>query len=460
MANPRDVCTIAAAGDAILTRRITPYLDTDEQFAELRSVIDDADVAVANLEVIIPERDAAATPLPSVPSQYQYLSPLAGVLMRAEPFVLNELNALGFDIFATASNHSFDYGRDGMTSTMAELRKREIPFAGMGGTLADARRPGYVESAGGRVGLVAANASIAPGSEAGPTSPAHSGRAGINPLHLHWVYGATADQLDRLRNLSQELGIEELKGTWLVREDPDWKERSYFQFMHMSFEEVTSVDDVGVRFEPLANDVHAYLSSVSAASARSNYTIASLHAHQASGGVRNTSETPDFLREFARRCIDTGADMFVGTGPHVLRGMEIYEGSPVFYSLGNFAYETETIEQLPAESFDYYNVDNTASSAELFQSRYFDKDGNPTGSLARDEYWETVVPICRFKGDTLVSVQLYPCSLGQGRDLPQRGTPTLATGDNAEAILARFAALSKPFGVEISVTGGIGTVVR
>lgn len=459
MTESRDECTIVPTGDAILTRRISPYLDTDKQFAELHSIITDADASLTNLEVMIPDRETAATPLPPVPSQYQYLSPLAGILMRAEPFVLDELDAFGFDIFATASNHSFDYGREGLLATMAALQERNLPFSGMGRTLADARRPAYVDSSSGRISLVAANTSIAPGSEAGAASPAHPGRPGINPLHLRWVYGATADQLDQLRTLSEELGIEQMKETWLVREDPDWKDRSYFQFMHMPFEEVDSIADVGVRFEPLTDDTQAYLESIITASDRSNYTVASVHTHQAPGGIRNTSETPRFLREFAHQCINAGADVFVGTGPHVLRGMEIYKGRPIFYSLGNFAYGTETIERLPAESFKYYGVDDATDPAKLFRSRYFDGEGNPTGSLARDEYWETVVPVCRFDTNELVSVQLYPCTLGQERELPQRGTPVLATGDDATATLERFAALSEPFGVEISRTGEMGTVV-
>jgi hypothetical protein len=34
--------------------------------------------------------------------------------------------------------------------------------------------------------------------------------------------------------------------------------------------------------------------------------------------------------------IDAGADAVVGHGPHVLRGIEYYEGKPIAYSLGNF----------------------------------------------------------------------------------------------------------------------------
>ncbi len=43
------------------------------------------------------------------------------------------------------------------------------------------------------------------------------------------------------------------------------------------------------------------------------------------------------LREFAHLCIDSGADIVYGHGPHVCRGMEVYKGHLIAYSLGNFA---------------------------------------------------------------------------------------------------------------------------
>ncbi len=39
---------------------------------------------------------------------------------------------------------------------------------------------------------------------------------------------------------------------------------------------------------------------------------------------------------FAHHCIDSGADLVFGHGPHVVRGMELYRGKPIAYSLGNF----------------------------------------------------------------------------------------------------------------------------
>ena len=43
------------------------------------------------------------------------------------------------------------------------------------------------------------------------------------------------------------------------------------------------------------------------------------------------------LRVFARDVIDAGADLVLGHGPHVLRGMEVYKDRLVVYSMGNFA---------------------------------------------------------------------------------------------------------------------------
>ena len=40
---------------------------------------------------------------------------------------------------------------------------------------------------------------------------------------------------------------------------------------------------------------------------------------------------------FGRLCVDAGADMVIGSGPHVVRGMELYKTKLIAYSLGNFA---------------------------------------------------------------------------------------------------------------------------
>jgi len=44
-------------------------------------------------------------------------------------------------------------------------------------------------------------------------------------------------------------------------------------------------------------------------------------------------------QEIAHNLIDAGADIIIGHHPHVVQGIEIYNGKPIFYSLGNFVFD-------------------------------------------------------------------------------------------------------------------------
>lgn len=75
--------------------------------------------------------------------------------------------------------------------------------------------------------------------------------------------------------------------------------------------------------------------------------IVVVQVHMGAEGAEMTRVRPGtemFLGEnrgdpikFSRAMIDSGADLVVGHGPHVLRGMEFYKGRLIAYSLGNFA---------------------------------------------------------------------------------------------------------------------------
>ena len=57
------------------------------------------------------------------------------------------------------------------------------------------------------------------------------------------------------------------------------------------------------------------------------------------------AETPEaYQRELAKQYIDAGADLVIGSHPHVLQGIEYYKGVPIVYSLGNFMFH-ETISK-------------------------------------------------------------------------------------------------------------------
>jgi poly-gamma-glutamate capsule biosynthesis protein CapA/YwtB (metallophosphatase superfamily) len=59
--------------------------------------------------------------------------------------------------------------------------------------------------------------------------------------------------------------------------------------------------------------------------------------HVPHGSEMYYGENRGDLRAFTHAVVDAGADLVLGSGPHVLRGMEIYEDRLIAYSLGNFA---------------------------------------------------------------------------------------------------------------------------
>ena len=58
--------------------------------------------------------------------------------------------------------------------------------------------------------------------------------------------------------------------------------------------------------------------------------------HVPSGTETFLGENRGNSRAFTHAVIDAGADLVIGHGPHVLRGMELYKGRLIAYSLGNF----------------------------------------------------------------------------------------------------------------------------
>ncbi len=93
------------------------------------------------------------------------------------------------------------------------------------------------------------------------------------------------------------------------------------------------------------NDIETARQAVSSLAAESDIVIVSFHGgaegasrqHVPHGVEEFYSEKRGDLRAFSRAVIDAGADLVVGHGPHVLRGMEVYKGRLIAYSLGNFA---------------------------------------------------------------------------------------------------------------------------
>lgn len=436
---------IALTGDSIVQRRL--HSRADQTLSPLFDLIRAADVSFTNLEVL-PNDFVGDPALESGGSHF-----------GAPAWVLDELVEGGFDLFSTANNHSLDYGISGLHAMHEQMKKRELLFAGTGRNLEEARRPVYCTKPTGTVSLLACSCTYGKGQEASDQSRDMPGRPGLNPLGYDTLHEVSTEQMAQVRQLIADLGLDRLyQGAvdlGFAHPLPDPSLQVFGPFTPLLFRE-----GARTRLRTLARkkDLDGILRWVEEARLTSDVVMISLHAHEL--GYNDAGdwdlETPaEFIQPVARKLIDAGVDIVVGHGPHLLRGMELYQGKPIFYSLGNFIGQNELVERLPVDSYDQFRVDRQQTPSKVFLQR----TKNDSRSFPADaRFWESIVPICTFEAGKLTGIELHPVSLGLGEAIHRRGRPRLAEGEQATAILQRFAALSQAYETRIDIEAGKGRI--
>lgn len=419
----RGTVTLALTGDSIIMQRLSPF--QEPAFTRLFDLIRGADAAFTNLETLFHDYEAP----PSHES--------GGTWMRTDPPILKELVWAGFDLVSRANNHAGDFGPLASQITSRYVREAGLVEAGVGNSLAEAREAKFLETPRARIALISAASTFPPSSRAGNTRGDMPARPGLNPLRFTTTYVVTPDRLADLRRVAAELSGQPPP----AGDSVNFGGRRY-----------VAGPVPGQRTEPDKADVEDIARVVRSAAALADIVIVSLHCHE---GGANRSVPADFIPIFARAVVDAGADIFVGHGPHVLRGVEIYKGKPILYSLSNFIFQNETLLRMPADSYEQYDLDATAQPADYLDARY-DKDRR---SFPSDpEYWDSVVATTRWEGSQFVELQLHPITLGYKTSRAERGRPKLASGADAARILETMTTRSRPFGATVVVRDGVGIV--
>jgi poly-gamma-glutamate capsule biosynthesis protein CapA/YwtB (metallophosphatase superfamily) len=415
--------TMALTGDSIITMRLSVY--REPEFIKMIELIRSANVAFTNLEMLFHDYE----PYPMHES--------GGTYMRAAPAMAKELAWAGFDMVSRANNHTGDYGVLGMRLTTKHTAEAGLVQAGVGESLAEAREAKFLETAKARVALISCASTFKEHSRAGKSRGDILARPGLNPLRHSTTYIVTQEKLEMLRGILKELGKQPQENG------------SKLKFFDHDF---VAGDNPEVRTEPRQEDIEEIANVVRNASRLADLTIVTIHAHEGDG---NRSVPANFLVTFARAMIDAGADVFVGHGPHVLRGIEVYKGKPIFYSLGNFIYQNQTLLRLPYENYERYKLGSNAHVADFNDARYdFGRRGRPV----TPEIWESVIAVPCWRGKKLIEIRLYPISLGFGKSRTKRGRPMFADRDLSIKIIEDLKRLSKPFGTTIDIREGIGVV--
>jgi len=418
--------TVALTGDAIVSRALSVYTEPD--FLELRDLIRAQTTAFTNAEILFLDYDDPGV-IPAAQS--------GGTYMRAEPELAKELAWMGFDMVSLANNHTMDFGVGGLRANKRSIEAAGLVQAGAGEHLAEARAPAYLDTPGGRVALISVASTFADFGRAGPQRKDFRGRPGLSPIRYETIYTVPDEYFESLRELRSDLDLPgSVEGDELTLFGHTFRRGE-------TFETTTT---------PHEGDLREIVEQVEDAARQANWVIVSSHSHE---GAESRDVPADFVREFARATIEAGADVWVGHGPHVLRGIEIYEGRPIMYSLGDFIFQNETVELQPADNYQRYGLGNHHLPAEFYDTREDQSDG---GFPANPLVWEGVVAVTDFRGGELAEVRLHPVTLGHGLPRPQRGRPLLAKGDLGAKIIGDLRRLSEPMGTEVVTENGVGVI--
>lgn len=233
-------------------------------------------LSVANLEMALSARGTPADKL---------------IQIRNAPEMVADLRRLGFDAVTLANNHMMDYGPVGLEDTLAAIDRVGLRRAGAGMTWEEATAPAIIDtSSGEQVHLINFACTLPPNSAAGRDRPGVAPtrvttRYEVDPVFMQDMPGAppivdtfVTDQ--DARALLDQVSVSRRAGAWVV------------VFMHWG---VTP------------------------------HWLPPLYHHLAR-----------YQRELAIRIVQAGAHAIVGHHPHILHPIEVIDGCPVLYSIGNF----------------------------------------------------------------------------------------------------------------------------
>ena len=423
-----DIFTMALTGDAIITRKLSVY--NEPSFLEMIELIRSADVAFTNFEMLLHDYE----PYPMHKS--------GGTYMRAKPSMAKELIWAGFDIVSTANNHTGDYGSDGMRLTLKYLNDYGLVNAGAGESLEEAREAKFIETSKARVALISCASTFPDHSRAGTSRGDTKSRPGLSPLRFNTEFIVTKSHFENIKKLKKDTEPSKFsKDDENSLTEINFSGRNYKVGKENLIITKTNQKDLKEIERVVGSSVHM-----------ADYTIVTIHAHESD---KKKSVPAKFLIEFSRKMIDAGADVVVGHGPHVLRGIEIYKGKPIFYSLANFMFQNETLLRVPEENYARYNLGDDAQINDWNSKRYAnDTRGFPT----EREIWESVIAYPMWDKGSLFKIELYPISLGYGKKRTIRGRPMFANKVLSRKIINDLIERSKPFGTKIEYNDGIGII--
>ena len=430
----KNVLKTIATGDMFITRRIAK--DGYEGFEEVRDCIMEHDVKFSNLEMTFHDQEG----YPAAES--------GGTWAMMEPGALDDIQRFGFNLYNTANNHSGDYGQEGVMATIRHLNERDMVFSGTGKNLGDASKACYLETRKGRVALISVSSTFSAASRAGGQSHQMIGRPGLNPLrsstryHVDPAHYEMAQELVKVTKVNAEMEFEIRNGYFNPLEPGVLPFGNAGMFI---LDEKNWIESI-----PNQEDMKRITDEIAEARKQADVVFVSFHGHETDG--EDTTVPAMFLETFSRACIDAGAHAVIGHGPHELRGIEIYKGGLILYSLGNFLFETETVSLQPYDAYINRKMPLDTKVGSYMDNR--SKTGT-VGYGVLENIWRAVMAAWDMEDGKITQVQLYPITLGLHDKRPHKGLPRMS---GSEETLRYLQQLSEPYGTKIRIENGVGYI--
>ena len=309
---------------------------------------------------------------------------------RADPEFAWEVAAIGINMVSMANNHALDFGPDGIRDCLKALNRAQITHAGAGLTLAAAHAPGTMKV------------------------QSRTTRFSLLSYLRYWT-----NQFQSLDPMAPSLATINPAVVLVAKDD-----------------KVEKVEG------PLAGDIATMEDDVVLAKRHTDVLMVALHNHDVSHdrvyGVQDHTPPNDHI--MYRRAIDAGADMVLGHGPHVLRGIEIYKGKPIFYSLSDFIFQYRTPDKIPIDLIHQRDTEIERGT----NLSVWDRRDLP-------QIMEGVLVRMTMNQGKLKRIQLIPVAIDD--EGPLYGVPRLVSDQKAQETFDRLQRLSAPYGTKILVKG-------
>ncbi|MBC8214463.1 MAG: CapA family protein [Candidatus Marinimicrobia bacterium] len=283
--------TINFVGDIMLGRGyeyaggIIPTQGVEAIFEPTLSVLgENADITVANLEC----------PLTTSTNHH----PTKPIYFKGSPENVAGLTYAGIDIVTLANNHILDYMLDGIRETQTVLTENNILFSGAGVNSYEAYLPVFYQHSGVNIAFLANSDRTGQYNNYQPYLNAGYNKPGFAYLTPYY----TEQQIQSVQDVADLIVIEMHAGSeYSTAPGSDYDKSDWIEEI-LEDEEYSPLNDV-----PQMWDV-----------------------------------------ELRHHTIDAGADLVIIHHPHIIQGVEVYNGKLIAHSLGNFAFDLSYAETFPS----------------------------------------------------------------------------------------------------------------